>query len=129
MRVLSGSHIPYIITTLSPTGANEAEEDKLPVLRGDASKQRTLSLAGIERAKIMVVPDDDPATAQRITAVARTMNPTMRIVVRTRYIVEIAPLMEAGADLVIPEELESIVQLFAEVLRDYRIPAEEIEAH
>jgi CPA2 family monovalent cation:H+ antiporter-2 len=30
---------------------------------------------------------------------------------------------------VIAEELESIVQLFAEVLRDYRIPAEEIEAH
>ncbi|MEJ7615428.1 MAG: cation:proton antiporter, partial [Pyrinomonadaceae bacterium] len=129
VRVLSGSRIPYIITTLSPTGANEAEGEGLPVLRGDASKQHTLVLAGIERAKMMVIADDDPATAGRITAVARTMNPTMRIVVRTRYIVETRPLEEAGADHVILEELESIVQLFAEVLRDYRVPAEEIEAH
>jgi CPA2 family monovalent cation:H+ antiporter-2 len=57
------------------------------------------------------------------------MNPTMRIVVRTRYIAETEALMEAGVDRVIAEELESIVQLFAEVLRDYRISAEEIEAH
>src|SRR6185503_1552721 len=46
VRVLAGSGIPYIITTLSPTGANEAEADGLPVLRGDASKQRMLMLVG-----------------------------------------------------------------------------------
>jgi CPA2 family monovalent cation:H+ antiporter-2 len=129
VRVLSGSRIPYIITTLSPTGANEAEAEGLPVLRGDVSKQRTQMLVGVDRAKMMVVADDDPATAQRIAAVARPLNPTMRIVVRTRYIAEIEPLNEAGVDHVITEELESIVQLFAEVLRDYRIPPEEIEGY
>jgi CPA2 family monovalent cation:H+ antiporter-2 len=65
--------------------------------------------------------------AHRTTAVARQLNPTMRIVVRTRYISDEKNLIEAGADLVIAEELESIVQLFGEVLRDYRIPAEQIE--
>jgi CPA2 family monovalent cation:H+ antiporter-2 len=129
VRVLSGSRIPYIITTLSPGGANEAESEGLPVLRGDSSKQHTLMLAGIDRAKMMVIADDDPATAHRIASVGRVINPTMRIIVRTRYITEIEPLTEAGADRVIAEELESIVQLFAEVLRDYRIPAAEIEAH
>lgn len=129
VRVLSGSRIPYIITTLSPSGANEAEADGLPVLRGDASKQRILALVGIDRAKLMVIADDDPAMAHRIISEARALNPTTRIVVRTRYIAEVETLTEAGADRVIAEELESIVQLFAEVLRDYRIPAEEIEAH
>ncbi|MCI0336262.1 MAG: cation:proton antiporter [Acidobacteria bacterium] len=129
VRVLHGSRIPFIITTLSPGGANEAEGEGLPVLRGDSSKLHTLSLAGIERAKMMVIADDEPAMAHRIATVGRNINPTMRIVIRTRYISEIDPLREAGGDLVIAEELESIVQLFAEVLRDYRIPAEEIEAH
>jgi CPA2 family monovalent cation:H+ antiporter-2 len=129
VRVLSGSGIPYIITTLSPAGANEAEAEGLTVLRGDASHQRTLQLAGVERAKMVVIADDDPATARRIAAVARTTNPTMRILVRTRYIAEIESFMEAGVDRVIAEELESIVGLFAEVLRDYRIAAEEIDAH
>jgi CPA2 family monovalent cation:H+ antiporter-2 len=129
VRVLEASRIPYLITTLSPEGANEAEADGLPVMRGDASRQRTLMLAGVERAKMLVIPDDDPAMARRIAAVARPVNPTMRILVRTRYIAEIEPLSEAGADEVVAEELESVVQLFADVLRNYNIPAEEIEGH
>ena len=129
VRVLDGSRIPYLITTLSPEGANEAEAEGLPVLRGDASKQRTLELAGVERAKMLVVADDEPAMARRVTAVARGLNPTARIVVRTRYLAEVERLREAGADRVVADELESIVALFSDVLRDYRIRAEEIEAH
>jgi monovalent cation:H+ antiporter-2, CPA2 family len=129
VRVLNGSGIPYIITTLSPEGANEAEAENLPVVRGDATRQFLLQLVGIEKAKMMVIADDNPATAHRITMVARQQNPTMRIVVRTRYTAEVEHLAEAGADTVIAEELESIVQLFGEVLRDYRIAPDEIEEY
>lgn len=127
VRVLSGSGIPCIITTLSPDGANEAEAENLPVVRGDATKPFLLQLVGIDKAKMMVIADDNPAMAHRITSVARQINPTMRIVVRTRYTAEVEHLAEAGADSVIAEELESIVQLFGEVLRDYRIAPDEIE--
>jgi CPA2 family monovalent cation:H+ antiporter-2 len=65
--------------------------------------------------------------AHRTAATARQLNPTMRIVVRTRYISDVEELTHAGVDLVIAEELESIVQLFGEVLRDYRIAAAKIE--
>ncbi len=129
VRVLAGSGIPYIITTLSPDGANEADTDGLPVVRGDATKPYLLRHVGVENAKMMVIADDNPAMAHRITSVARQINPTMRIVVRTRYTEEVSELSAAGADTVIAEELESIVQLFGEVLRDYRIPAEQIDAY
>ena len=127
VRVLSGSNIPFIITTLSPDGANEAEAENLPVVRGDYSKQFLLDLVGISHAKMLVIADDNVSIAHRTTSVARQLNPTMRIVVRTRYNSDTEHLTEAGADLVIAEELESIVQLFGEVLRDYRIPAEQID--
>jgi CPA2 family monovalent cation:H+ antiporter-2 len=129
VRVLSGSRIPYVISTLSPEGANEAEGEGHRVLRGDAGRQRTLRLAGVERAKMVVVADDEPAAALRITAVARTTNPTARILVRTRYIEDIERLTEAGADRAVAEELESVVALFSDVLRGYQIPAAEIDAH
>jgi monovalent cation:H+ antiporter-2, CPA2 family len=129
VRVLAGSGIPYVITTLSPDSANEAESAGLPVVRGDATKPFLLNHVGIANAKMLVIPDDDPSTAHRITAVARSLNPMMRIVVRTRYTSEVDGLAKAGADAVIAEELESVVQVFGDVLRDYRIPAEEIEAH
>lgn len=129
VRILAGSGIPYIITTLSPEGANEAESEGLPVVRGDSTKPFLLRHVGVENAKMMVIADDNPAMSHRITSVARQINPTMRIVVRTRYTEEVPELAAAGADTVIAEELESIVQLFGEVLRDYQIPAEQIEAY
>ncbi|XXF76101.1 cation:proton antiporter [Myxococcaceae bacterium GXIMD 01537] len=128
-RVLRGSGIPFFITTLSPQGAAEAEAEDLPVLRGDATRQRTLLLAGAQRAKLLVVADDDAATARRIAAVARTVNPTMRIVLRARSVADVEVLSSAGADIVITEEMESVVSLLTAVLRDYRLPPEEISAH
>lgn len=129
VRVLYGSHIPYVITTLSPEGANEAEAEGHQVLRGDSSRQRTLQHAGIEKAKMVVIADDEPAMARRVVAVARTLNPTARILVRTHYMEEVGRLTEAGADRAVAEELESVVALFSDVLRGYRIPVAEIDAH
>ncbi|HMS09734.1 MAG TPA: cation:proton antiporter, partial [Pyrinomonadaceae bacterium] len=127
IRVVAGSGIPYVITTLSPTGANEAESEGLPVVRGDASRPFLLRHVGIDKAKIVVIADDDPATAHKIISVARQLNPTLRIVVRTRYSADAEHLLEAGADEVVSEEFESIVQLFGEVLREYRVEAAEID--
>jgi CPA2 family monovalent cation:H+ antiporter-2 len=129
VRVLHGSRVPVIITTLSPGGANEAEAQGLPVLRGDSGRRHTLELAGIERAKAVVIADDDPATAQRIVAVARSLAPTARIIVRTRYPADATAIEREGSDRVVVDELESVVQLFADVLRNYRISPQEIEAH
>jgi monovalent cation:H+ antiporter-2, CPA2 family len=125
---LEGSGIPYLITTLSPGGANEAEAEGLPVLRGDYAKLHTLERARVDKARMMVIADDDAATVHRVAAVARPLNPDLRIVARTRYTAEIEPLRAAGVDLVVADELESIVQVFAEVLRGFRVAPEEIEA-
>ncbi len=129
VRALQGSGIPYVITTLSPSGANEAEAEGLPVLRGDYAKRHTLEWARVDRARTMVVADDDAATVHRVASVARPLNPELRIVVRTRYMAEIDALRAAGADVVVAEELESIVQLFAELVRDHGVPPEQVEAH
>ena len=125
-RVLRDSGVPFLVTTLSPGGASEAEEEGITVLRGDSSRQRTLLHVGVDRAKVLVVADDDPAMAVRIVSVARSLNPTLRVVVRTRYISEAEPLRAAGADTVIAEEMESIVQLFGTVLGEYAISAEAV---
>ena len=129
VRVLHGSHVPFVITTLSPGGALEAEAAGLPVLRGDSARQHTLLAAGIERATMVVIADDDPSTVHRIVAVARSLAPTARIVVRTRYQTEGAALGATGTDLVVVEELESVVQLFADVLRTYSTEPAEIERY
>jgi CPA2 family monovalent cation:H+ antiporter-2 len=129
VQVLRGSHLPFVITTLSPGGAIEAEDAGLPVLRGDSARQHTLLAAGVDRAKMVVVADDDPATAEHVVAVARSLAPSARIVARTRFQSEGAGLRKVGADAVIAEESEGIVQLFADVLRMYGAQPDDIERH
>ncbi len=124
--VLKQTEIPYVITTLSPEGAAEADAEKLPVMRGDAGKQRTLMLVGADRARMLVIADDDPARVHHIASVARTISSSIHIVVRTRYVSEVEELHAAGVDCVIAEEHESVVQLFAQVLRDYKIGEDRI---
>ena len=122
---LREADVPFVILTLSPGGANDAERDAMPVLRGDYARQHTLSLAGLDRAKVLVVADDDPSMAQRVVAVARVLRPDVRIVARTRFEAEVHELAEGGADHVISEEQESHVRLLDEVLETYDMAHDE----
>jgi CPA2 family monovalent cation:H+ antiporter-2 len=50
----------------------------------------------------------------------------VRIVVRTRYVSEIEELRRLGADEVVPEELETSIEIFARVLRRYGVEVSRI---
>jgi CPA2 family monovalent cation:H+ antiporter-2 len=126
-RVLQGTGVPYLITTLNPQGASDAEADGYPVLRGDSTRARTLQMVGTERARVMVIADDEPAMAHRIATVARSLNPSLHIVVRTRYAADVDPLVHAGANAVVAEETEAVVRLAAGVLRHMDLPFSEVE--
>jgi len=59
--------------------------------------------------------------------VARALNPKVYIIARTRYVVEIPELTRLGANVVIPEEFETSIEIFSRVLARYNVPRDEIE--
>jgi CPA2 family monovalent cation:H+ antiporter-2 len=128
-RVLRDSGVPFMILTLSPTGASEAERDGLKVMLGDYSKRVLLHNAAIDNAKMLVIPDDTPDMARRVIGVARGINPTLHIVVRTQSQSEVDAMIADGADDVLVDELEIGVQLFTRVLDVYQVNPAEIEDH
>ncbi|HEV7765107.1 MAG TPA: cation:proton antiporter [Thermoanaerobaculia bacterium] len=128
-RVLRDSGVPFIIVTLSPTGATEAQVEGLRVMLGDYSKRFLLVAAAIENAKMLVIPDDTADMARRVIAVARGINPTLHVVVRTQAESEVDPLIAEGADDVLVDEIEIGVQLFTHVLDAYQVTPGEIDAH
>jgi CPA2 family monovalent cation:H+ antiporter-2 len=129
VRVLRGSRIPFVIATLSPDGAREAEREGHTVRRGDYGKRHILELLAAPHAKLLVVPDDDPQMAHRVVAVARDLAPTTRIVARAATRDEAEALEHAGADRAIAAELEAIVGLFDDVLRNYAVAPELVLDH
>lgn len=128
-QVLHDTGIPYIIIEMNPESVKEMQEKDIPVIYGDATRQHILKLARVKRAKLCVIATNDPFSSPRIIQQAHQMNPTLQIIVRTRYLDEVEYLEKRGADIVVPEEMETTVRLFSHVLGAYMIPQQEIEDH
>ena len=127
--VLAEIGIPFVVIEMNPLSVDEMRENNISVIFGDASRQTILEHAKINKAKMCVLAINDPAASERAVRMAHYINPTLQIVVRTRFIAEVENLENAGADIVIPEELETTVRIFSQVLRSYLIPEPEIESY
>lgn len=75
-------------------------------LYGDASRAELLLQAGIKKASYLIVTIPEPTTGQLIVSAARQLNPTLQILVRSRYLHQSAMLQESGANAVCCDEAE-----------------------
>ncbi|HET8864502.1 MAG TPA: cation:proton antiporter [Gracilimonas sp.] len=128
-KVFKDTGIPFIVVELNPNSVSEMRENGINAIYGDASRTHILEHAGVYRAKLCVVVINEPRITPRIIKLANYLNPTIEVIARTRYLSEAELLKKAGADKVVPAEMETTVRLFSNVLRSYLIPEEEIEQH
>jgi CPA2 family monovalent cation:H+ antiporter-2 len=82
----------------------------------------------VKHAKVCVVAINDPEATFRIAHLVHHENPTLQVIARTRFLENVERLHEAGADIVVPEELETSVRMFSHVLSAYMVPRDQIEA-
>ena len=99
-----------------------------PIIFGDVWSSEILKIAGIKSAKVMVIAISDPKITKNAVKLAKTLNPSIHIIVRTKYVNEIDELYRIGADQVIPEEFETSIEIFVRVLEEYHIPRNLIDA-
>jgi CPA2 family monovalent cation:H+ antiporter-2 len=121
-RVLGETEVPYIALDLDGDTVHREAAHGLPLYYGDATNPNVLRHVKIEDARVLVVAISDPFMARRAVQVARSLNPKIHIVVRTRYLRELEELHQLGADDVVPEEFETSIEIFALVLRTYNMP-------
>ena len=126
-RAAKVAGIPYAIIEMNPETVRSEKAKGEPIYYGDATREAVLNYANAKEAKIVVVAINDPTATRKITEVIRSLNPEARLIVRTRYLQEMKPLYELGADEVIPEEFETSVEIFTRVLTRYLIPRDTIE--
>ena len=121
------SGIPYAVIEMNPETVRNEQAQGEPICYGDATQEAVLQHANIKDASVAIVAINDPTATRRITEIARRLNPKAHIIIRTRYLQEMKPLYELGANEVIPEEFETSVEIFTRVLAKYLIPKDEIE--
>lgn len=126
-RAASASGIAYVVIENNPDTVKHERQNGEPIYYGDATQPEVLQHSNVKDARVVVIAISDPAATVRITDLIRRLNANVHIIVRTRYIQEIQPLYQVGANEVIPEEFETSVEIFSLVLKKYLVPKVDIE--
>ncbi len=125
-HLLEQEGIRYIALDPDPERIREAAAAGESVVFGDAGHSGTLQAAGIARAAVLVITFADTAAALRILSHARTLNPTLAIIVRTTDDTEMERLLAAGATEVVPETFESSLMLASHALVLLGVPLKRV---
>ena len=127
VQVMAMNDVPFVIATLSPAGARDAEADGHRVHRADYTRAHALEHLGIARARIVVVADDDLGVATRTAHMIRDLAPDAYIVSRTRHSEDRSGLVHSGASVVITEDGESMAAVAKAVLECWEIEGERVD--
>lgn len=119
--------IQYTILEMNPDTVRNYAAKGEPISHGDATHPAVLRSLGILHARVLAIVISDPTAVRGITETARHMAPGLHILVRTRFLGEVNALKDLGASDVIPEELETAVEIFTRVLSRYLVPRGDIE--
>lgn len=126
-RALKKLKIEHVVIDTNPFTVKKEGKKGQHILFGDASKPEVLEHAHITNARGMVIAISDAAASRSVASLARHLNPSLHIIVRTRYVLEVEPLYKLGVNEVIPEEFETSIEILSRVLRNYMVPLAEIE--
>ncbi len=123
IKVLKETAIHYVIIDLNFKHIRDAKnQGEKNIIWGDASNTEILKSANIQTARVMVVAISDRYLTKSCVSVAKSLNPSLHVIVRTKYVTDIEDLLALGADDIIPEEFETSIQIFSRVLKMFHIP-------
>ncbi|MFQ5606620.1 MAG: cation:proton antiporter [Candidatus Zixiibacteriota bacterium] len=118
---LKEAGVQYVIAELNPENIRRATEAGEPIYFGDVTNADALTHLGVERASELILAINDPTANERAVKATRSVAPNLHIIVRTRYLLDIEPLLEAGASEIVPAELEAAVEVTSRVLRRHQV--------
>jgi len=115
-RFLEKEDIAFVALDLDTRIVREANLAGEPVYFGDSSDASVLESAGLPNARLMIIAHDDRTATLKALRQARSLNPGIPILVRTRDELHLDELRDAGATEVIPETLETTMMMASQAL-------------
>lgn len=113
---LSGRGIPFVVAEMSREAVTALREKGIPAVSGDASDPAVLAQAHVARASMLVVATPDPVKVRKMVDVARQLNPSIEVVLRTHTEEEAELLRQQSAGAVFMGEHELALAMAGHVL-------------
>jgi CPA2 family monovalent cation:H+ antiporter-2 len=92
------------------------------------TSSEVLHKLGIEYSNEVVITINDPVAEERAVRAVRRAASEVHLVVRTRYVADVAFLTAAGANMIIPAEREAAISVVRQVLNRHCVAEEQIAA-
>ncbi len=117
-EMLAMHNQPFLVVESDADVVAAARRDGHPILFGDVARAEMLDKLRLGHARALILTMDDPVLSVRVTKRVRGWVPDLPIIVRARDTGHAAELYRAGASDVVPEALESSLQLAETALVD-----------
>jgi len=92
---------PFVVIERDPSFLAMLQADGVPYIAGDATEDRVLLAAGVDRARCVITTLPEDAGNLLITIACRDLNPSIRIIARANRPEGLLRLKRAGTDCVI----------------------------
>lgn len=119
--------IPVVIVELNAQTARRLIKEGHQVLFADISQADTLELAGVERARVIVITFPHAELARTAITVAKERNPKIAALCRARFPSEVEALREVDPEGIVHDEREAGLEMLRLCLTAYDRPESEIE--
>jgi CPA2 family monovalent cation:H+ antiporter-2 len=128
-RVLAEIGRPFVIIELDQRKVQQAKDDGVPVVFGDASQGIVLEAAGIDRARLLLVTTPDFVVARAVIVNAKRLNPGIRAVARASAKEHLEAFAELDVLEVVQPEYEAGLEMTRQALLHLGISPSDIQSY
>jgi CPA2 family monovalent cation:H+ antiporter-2 len=126
-RLLRENGISPTVIDLNFDVGRRLRDEGIEAVYGDALRRETLTEAGIQQARYLILASAAMQGSEEIIRAARELNPRVRILARGSYLRDLPPLRRAGADLVFSGEGEVALAFTEAILRELGASPDQID--
>jgi len=123
-RALRAIGSEVVVVDLNPRLSSGGHFHGAHFFFGDATRDDILLDAGLRNARALILTTPDPSAIRLMIGRARSLAPDISILARARYSFSVKPLRDAGADVVVDEEVTTGEELARQVVLAAGLPAE-----
>jgi monovalent cation:H+ antiporter-2, CPA2 family len=125
-RILLDNNVQPVVIEMNIDTVLQLNAEGLQTIYGDATRAEILRSARIEEAAGLIISTSTPEAAT-IISTARELNPQIRILTRSTYLVESEALRKAGADAIFSSEGEVALSMADFVMEQLGATDEQID--
>ncbi|MFQ6122620.1 MAG: cation:proton antiporter [Dehalococcoidales bacterium] len=126
-NILQSYRIPYIVIEMNPQIISELRAQEIPCIYGDAGSTRILSMAHIDKARVLALTCPDPMAEMTATTYAREVNPDIDVIARSPEETVAERLRGLGVSEIVEPAFEASLEFVRHTLTYYEVNTLEIE--